>query len=299
MSVAERLNRRLSGTAGLTDPDSEKRGAQGFISSSLDLVPLQRLFGNMMVLKDGTFRMVMKVGAVNFDLKSDREQMGLISAFGELLNALSVDFTLQVLLHAAMLNTEEYIADYEARLREPGITPQMRWLIEGHIEHFQNSARAMYLLDRSFYVVVPFFGTGQSGRVAGEDLSDDMPLGGMLKGLLDGSNKEKRKEPDRRDMEIARTQLMQRCSLVISQLSRLGVRAEPLSELQLVALLREMYNPDVAEHSKLREIPQEGLISMSTNRTRARLEGPNRPLLGDTGRPERAQLPRRTEVNHA
>lgn len=232
--------------------EAEQRGAQGNIASVLDLVPLQQLFGNMLVLRDGSYRMIMRVGAVNFDLKSPREQMMILHTFGELLNTLQVDFPLQLLLHSTHLNTETYIREYRDRLLEPSLTPEMRAVIEDHIEYFEEQAKANYLLDRSYFVVVPYYDRGRAPLDAGGGAAaESMPLGGMLSRFMDTSSAEQKEAVQRKDMEKARIQLQNRCSLVAGQLSRLSISAQILDDLAIMRLLHEMYNPASAERSRL------------------------------------------------
>lgn len=230
--------------------EEDARGVQGNIASVVDLVPLQHLFGNMMVLKDGSYRMIMRVGAVNFDLKGEREQMMILNTFGELLNTLQVDFPLQILLHSTHLDTEVYVRKYRERLQDPALSPQMREVIEDHIEYFEEQARSNYLLDRSYFVVVPYYDRGRA-PVSDGGVAAEMPLGGMLSRFVDSSSAEKKQEIQRRDMEKARIQLQNRCALIASQLARLSISAQVLDDLAVMRLLHEMNNPASAERSHL------------------------------------------------
>lgn len=256
--------------------DADRRGPQGNVASVLDLVPMQQLFGSMLVLRDGSYRMIMRVGAVNFELKSPREQMMILHTFGELLNTLQVDFPLQLLLHSTHMDTEAYLRDYRARLLEPNLTPEMRSVINDHIEFFQEQARDNYLLDRSYFVVVPYYDRGRAPTGEG-GAAAEMPLGGMLSRFMDSSETEEKRQIQRRDMEKARIQLQNRCGLVAAQLGRLSIRASVLDDLAVMRLLHEMYNPASAERSRLAARPDGGSF-MTTHRsaeaaTRRQLEG--------------------------
>lgn len=260
------LNR---GSTGYTE--NETRGAQGNVASVMDLVPLQHLMGNMLVLKDGSYRMIMRVGAVNFDLKSEREQMMILHTFGELLNTLQVDFPLQLLLHATHLDTEVYVRKYRERLQDPSLSPQLRDVIEDHIEYFEEQARENYLLDRSYFVVVPYYDRGRAPLSDG-GVASEMPLGGMLSRLTDSSSAEKDQEVKRRDMEKAHIQLQNRCALVASQLARLSISAQVLDDLAVMRLLHEMYNPSSAERSHLQVSDSLGAFVATQRRPTRSLE---------------------------
>jgi hypothetical protein len=230
--------------------EQDARGPQGNVASVLDLVPLQQLFGNVLVLKDGSYRMIMRVGAVNFDLKGEREQMMILHTFGEMLNTLQVDFPIQILLHSTQMDTESYLRSYRERLKEPALTDEMRAVIEDHIEYFQEQARSNYLLDRSYFVVIPYYDRSRA-PVSDGNASESMPLGGMLSRFMDSSSAEQKQAIEKRDMEKARIQLQNRCGLVASQLSRLSITANVLDDLAVIRLLHEMYNPASSERSSL------------------------------------------------
>jgi len=249
--------------------ESEQRGAQGAVASTLDLVPMQRLFGNMMVLRDGSYRMVMRVGALNFDLKGEREQMMILNTFGEMLNTLQTDFPLQILLHATHLDTESYVRGYRERLLDPTLTDQMRGVIEDHIQYFEEQAATNYLLDRSYFLVVPYYDRGAAPTGDGGAAAESMPLGGMLSRFMDSSSAEQKSKLERRDLERARIQLNNRCGLLASQLGRLAINATVLDDLALIRLLHEMYNPTAAERSSLQTSDTGGSFISAHGRDRA------------------------------
>jgi len=236
------------GSAGYND--DEGKGLRGSSASVHDLIPVQQLFGNMMVLKDGSYRMIMRVGAVNFELKSEREKVAILNAFGEALNILQVDFPIQILLHSTSMDTEVYLAEYRERLLDADLTPQMRAVTEDHIQWFEEQARSNYLLDRSYFVVIPFWDrkaapTGEGG------VAESMPLGGMMSRFLDRSGADKGQQKSRQDLEKARIQVTNRCNLIASQLSRIGIHSQILEEIALMRLLRELYNPSLAARQRL------------------------------------------------
>ena len=137
--------------------NKEVEGETSTYESSLKLVPVKRIIGNNLVLKtDGTYCVILRVHAVNFDLKSQREQIGIIYTFGELLNSLTTDVPLQVLIHSKRLDTEKYIRLYEERLYDPNCSPQIKEFINDHLQYFQETVMRHNLLQREFYIVIPY-----------------------------------------------------------------------------------------------------------------------------------------------
>ncbi len=264
------------------DGDSRGAATASSAASALDLVAVERLHGSLMVMKDGRIITIMKTGAVNFDLKSEYEQVILLNSFAEMLSALSVDFPLQVFLHSARLDTSAYVERYTARMNTPGLPEKMRTLINGHLHHFEENARQNYLLDRSFYVVIPYLRRGVAGAPADGGFVSEMPLGGLAQKFLD------RKDGDGggsrvtvRELEQARAELDDRANQISTGLSRLGgIRCEPLGHIQIVGLLRELYNPGISERQRMRSTDDLGDILTVRMRRPDGRERPGQRQLG-------------------
>jgi hypothetical protein len=208
------------------------------------------------LLTDGTYVFIMKVHAVNFDLKSQREQVGIIYAFGELLNSLSIDVPLQFLMHSKRLDTERYIRSYEQRLMDPNCSQQMKTFIKDHLNYFQETVQRHNLLQREFFVVIPYspFKTERMG--AGEGIADGAVLEGFVKNLLKKDVAEEDKggsKPTMMQADSANQQLSMRAGQIQSQLARLGAHSELLREREIISLFYELFNPSMAEKQKIRD----------------------------------------------
>src|ERR1039458_10131240 len=128
---------------------------------SVDLVPVGAVLpeerpgdGAMLVMKNGSFRMIIHCGAVNFDMKSPPEQAAITYAFGALVNSLAVDNPLQIVAHSKRLDVDAYARQYAGRLSSENTPPQIRRLIRAHTEHFEEHVKQNNLLQREFYVVL-------------------------------------------------------------------------------------------------------------------------------------------------
>ena len=62
-----------------------------------DFVPVKEVRNGVVILKDGGYRGVMMCSAMNFALKSEDEQKGIIGGFQSFLNTL--DFSVDVVVH--------------------------------------------------------------------------------------------------------------------------------------------------------------------------------------------------------
>src|SRR6185295_14391513 len=62
---------------------------------------------DVVVMKDGTLRVVLLVSSINFALKSEDEQTAIIQGYMSFLN--SLDFPLQVVIQSRRLNIQGYL----------------------------------------------------------------------------------------------------------------------------------------------------------------------------------------------
>jgi hypothetical protein len=220
--------------------------------ASSELVPVRAVLpaqrpeaGAVLVMRDGSFRMIIRSGAVNFDMKSPAEQGGLTFAFGELVNSLEVDFPLQIVSHSKLLDIDAYVRQYEQRLANERTPPQIRRLIQAHKEHFENQVKTNKLLQREIYVVVPWKGT--DGPVE-KSITDDIPFAGLLKVVTRNlERKLTQRAPTDLEIATARQQLELRSDQVLERLEQMGIWGRRLDEDEVRRLLYSLYHPSLSE----------------------------------------------------
>ena len=77
-------------------------------STTQRYLPFSEIRDNLMIMKDGSSRMVLKVHAVNFNLKSSEEQDAIIYAYQRFLNSLR--FPIQIIVRSLKVDIENYIS---------------------------------------------------------------------------------------------------------------------------------------------------------------------------------------------
>jgi hypothetical protein len=219
---------------------------------SVELVPVVAALpeerenaGSVIIMRDGSFRQIIRTGAVNLAMKSPPEQAGIAYGFGSLVNSLDVDNPLQIVAHSKRLDVEAYARQFDARLNNERTPPQIRRLIEAHIMHFEEHVKSNNLLQREFYVVVNW--KGSSGPLK-RGFTDDIPLAPLFKRVF--ANIEKRTlqhQPSDQEIAVARQQLDLRCELIEGRLQSMGIWTRRLNEEDIHKLLYEYYHPTLAE----------------------------------------------------
>jgi hypothetical protein len=117
-----------------------------------DLLPLEEIVDGVLCLRGGDYRAVLEVQSINFALKSESEQEGIIAGYKAFLNSLS--YRLQVVVRILPTDVEAYLDGLRQRPRARG-DEMLRRLALDHESFVRRLARERSLLERRFYVVIP------------------------------------------------------------------------------------------------------------------------------------------------
>lgn len=215
----------------------------------------------IVMMRDGSLRMVIMASAINFDLKSPQEQDAIEFAYQGFLNGLH--FPVQIVVRSRKIDLDGYLEKLE-KLEAEQDNQLLAGLMEDYIYNIRGLLDEVNIMNKEFYVVVPLF----IKPVTKETLFSK--FGSLLKPNQDVSQGAAQFEQNKRD-------LLQRTNLVAQGLAQMGIRAVVLSTQELVELFYTAYNID--------EAPNQPLINASDLTTALVVEGP-RP---EGARPSAAQ----------
>jgi hypothetical protein len=241
-----------------------------------EFVPVQAILpersqgeGALVVMRDASFRLLIRCGSVNFDLKSVPERDAIVATFGELLEALDPQTPLQVQQRSKLLDATAYVRQFERPEAQRALTPRLRQLVQGHLAHYQSLIREQNLLKRENYVVLSSRG---AQRPVDEKASDSIPLANIWRAFSQRSERYASwREPTVQEIAAARSDLAIRADELEQRLRQMGLSAQRLDEGDLRELLFELYHPRLAERQRL---PQDdsglaGLIASLPRRRRS------------------------------
>ena len=77
------------------------------VQSTKQLVEIANIIDNIVLLKNGSLRAVIEVSALNFELRSEGEQIAILQNFQRFVN--SIDFPLQIVISSRKLNIDAYL----------------------------------------------------------------------------------------------------------------------------------------------------------------------------------------------
>jgi hypothetical protein len=188
-------------------------------------VPVKEVRNGVILLKNGGYRGVLMCSSVNFALKSEDEQRGIIGGFQNFLNTL--DFSIQIVVHSRKMDIRPYLALLADREPLQG-TELMKIQVREYIQFVKNFSDAASIMTKMFYIVVPY----------------DPPVLSAVKSAIPFL-----KKPDQasstgftESFDEYRIQLEQRMSLVASGIGGSGVRAAPLGTEEVIELLYRSFN---------------------------------------------------------
>lgn len=195
------------------------------IASTQEHLDIETLKDDLVILKDGTYSLVLQTTAVNFDLLSEPEQDAKIVSFGQLLNSLNHSF--QIMIRTKTVNIGNYI-DYLRSFENKQISEGLKKQIGLYTRFVQNLIIKNEVLDKSFFIVIPY-------RTLGP-LKPPNPI----KQLKGEGQKVANVE---RYLSQAKSYLFPKRDHIIKQLHRIGLQAHQLSTKELTELFYEIYNP--------------------------------------------------------
>jgi hypothetical protein len=210
--------------------------------SSQDFVPIKEVRNGVIVLKDGSLRSILITSSLNLSLKSYDEQIAVISAFQSFIN--SLDFPTQICVQSRRLDIRPYLLTLENRIMEQ-VEPLLKIQTREYIDFIRSFTDEVNIMTKTFYIVVPYTST----TINSNNQIIDTLLGGK------GSKKQAKDTKEAMDLasfEEKRSQLEQRIGIIMSGLSRMGIRAKELKTDQVVELFYKTFNPgDISQGIKL------------------------------------------------
>lgn len=196
-----------------------------------DFVPIQEVRDGIVILKDGSLRVLLIASSINLALKSQDEQQAVIAQFQNFLN--SLEFTVEFFVESRDLDIRPYIALLQERYAAE-LDDLMKVQIREYIAFIKDFTERANIMSKNFFIVVPY------------DPALINRGGGMLGSLLPTSKTTSTAIPD--DVfEQYRTQLEQRISVIEQGLVRTGVRVAKLGTEEVIELFYKLFNPGELE----------------------------------------------------
>ncbi|MDD4995290.1 MAG: hypothetical protein PHW53_02405 [Patescibacteria group bacterium] len=193
---------------------------------------------DVVIMKDGTLRAVILVSSINFALKSVDEQEAIISAYMQLLN--SLEHPLQIVIQSRRMNIEKYLDALKEEEKN-----QKNDLLSAQISDYRSFINQLVelgeIMSKKFFVTVPYDPMSDKQRGFFSRIKEIFSPAVSLK--LSGQKFiERRKE------------LMMRVEHIIGALQSIGLTTALLDTQSLIELYYSVYNPEVYESQKVKDL---------------------------------------------
>lgn len=186
---------------------------------------------NLVILKDGSAAMVLTTTALNFGLLSEQEQDATIYTYASLLNSLT--FPIQLVIRSKRKDVSSYLQLLDEAYAKQ-TNPLLKNLMQGYRTFIQETVKDQNVLDKKFYIAIPFSSLEMGIKSSFSNLSSVLP-GKKSAGL-----------PFPKDtiVQKATIALEPKKTHLIKLFSRLGLKSRQLNTQELIQLFFEIYNPD-------------------------------------------------------
>ncbi len=211
-------------------------------NSSQNTLQLSEVRDNMVIMLDGSFRAVISCKSINFDLMSDHEREGVEFSYQNFLN--SLNFPVQIMIRSQRVDIGPYI-DRLIDIRRSQDNMLLGVLMDDYINFIDALSQEANIMEKSFYIVVPFFPQG--------DAANFIEQGKGFFGKLFARPKNTITRIDAVAYEKAKEEIKNRVESVMAGMFQVGVQSVQLDTKSLGELYYNVYNPDTAVRQPLKD----------------------------------------------
>lgn len=212
-------------------------------NSTQNNLQIAEIRDGVVIMNDGSFRSVIMVKSINFDLMSPQEREAVEYSYQGFLNSLY--FPVQIFVRSQKVDIGPYIERLD-KIRSEHDNMLLALLMDDYLNYIDQLASQTNIMDKNFYVVIPYFPVVETTKAL---TSSKNLFEGVFK--LVGSSKT-HVVINEKHLEEAKAELRNRIQAVLSGLLECGVQGLPLDTQELIELYYDTYNPDTATRQQLK-----------------------------------------------
>jgi hypothetical protein len=213
-------------------------------NSTQNTLQIAEIRDGVVIMSDGSFRSVIMAKSINFDLMSQQEQEAVEYSYQGFLNSLY--FPVQIFIRSQRVDLQPYLEKLD-KIRTEHDNMLLALLMEDYIDYMDQLSQQTNIMDKKFYIVVPYFPIPGDTRAAVANSKN------FFSGVVElFSNKEQHVVVNEATLEKAKTELRNRVQAVLGGLMQCSVKALPLDTQELIELYYDTYNPDTATRQQLK-----------------------------------------------
>ena len=215
-----------------TNPDSTQNTLQ-----------IAEVRDGIVIMNDGSFRAVVVIKSINFDLMSPQEQEAVEYSYQNFLNSLY--FPIQVVIRSQKVDLGPYLERLD-KIRSEHDNMLLALLMEDYLGYITALAQQTNIMDKNFYIVIPYYPHVAVQKALTQSKN-------FVTGVVDLFSKtEQHVVINEADLEKAKSELRNRVQAVLSGLMQASIQGLPLDTQELIELYYDAYNPDTATRQQLK-----------------------------------------------
>lgn len=212
-------------------------------NSTQNMLQIAEIRDGIVIMSDGSFRSVVMVKSINFDLMSPQEQEAVESGYQSFLNSLY--FPVQIFIRSQKVDLQPYI-DKLDKIRTEHDNMLLALLMEDYITYIDSLAQQTNIMDKKFYVVIPFFPVVDVQKALTQSKNFISGVAALF------GNQERHVVINEAELENAKSELRNRVQAVLNGFLQCGIQGLPLDTQELIELYYDTYNPDTATRQQLK-----------------------------------------------
>jgi len=220
-----------------------KIAAKSNTNSTQNSLQIAEIRDGIVIMNDGSYRSVVMVKSINFDLMSPQEQEAVEYSYQGFLNSLY--FPVQIFIRSQKVDLQPYIEKLD-KIRTEHENMLLALLMEDYIDYIDQLAQQTNIMDKKFYLVIPFFPVVDVQKALTQSKNFFTGITQLF------NNKEDHVTINETELEKAKTELRNRVQAVLGGLQQCNIQGLPLDTQELIELYYDTYNPDTATRQQLK-----------------------------------------------
>ena len=212
-------------------------------NSTQNTLQIAEIRDGVVIMNDGSFRSVVMLKSINFDLMSQQEQESIEYSYQHFLNSLY--FPVQIFIRSQKVDLQPYIEKLD-KIRTEHDNMLLALLMDDYIGYIDALSQQTNIMDKKFYIVIPYFPMQEETKPLSQSKNFFSGVGALF------DKKEQHVVINEIDLEKAKAELRNRVQSVLSGLRQCSVQGLPLDTHELIELYYDTYNPDTATRQQLK-----------------------------------------------
>jgi hypothetical protein len=213
-------------------------------NSTQNTLQVAEVRDGIVIMNDGSFRSVVMVKSINFDLMSPQERDGVEYAYQGFLNSLY--FPIQIFIRSQKVDMRPYIEKLD-KIRTEHDNMLLALLMDDYLGYIESLVGQTNIMDKKFYVIIPYYPVGD---IKAAITSSKGFFSNLKQGII--GEKDQHVVVNEADLVKAKDELRNRVQAVLGGLQQCGVPGLPLDTQELIELYYDTYNPDTATRQQLK-----------------------------------------------